>query len=88
MRNQDLKLLQECVNNYDEETIAHDNAQEILQEAKNELVYDLLELREKIYTLSSNDDIDDELLEVTNLIALELGVDVEKIINWNRKAGI
>ena len=88
MRNQDLKLLQECVNSYDEETIAHDNAQEILQEAKNELVYDLLELREKIYTLSSNDDIDDKLLEVTNSIALELGVDVEKIINWNRKAGI
>lgn len=88
MRNQDLKLLQECVNNYDEETIAHNNAQEILQEAKNELVYDLLELREKIYTLSSNDDIDDKLLEVTNSIALELGVDVEKIINWNRKAGI
>ena len=88
MRNQDLKLLQECVNNYDEETIAHDNAQEILQEAKNELVYDLLELREKIYTLSSNDDIDDTLLEMTNSIALELGVDVEKIINWNRKAGI
>ena len=88
MRNQDLKLLQECANSYDEETIAHDNAQEILQEAKNELVYDLLELREKIYTLSSNDDIDDELLEVTNSIALELGVDVEKIINWNRKAGI
>lgn len=88
MRNQDLKLLQECVNNYDEETIAHDNAQEILQEAKNELVYDLLEIREKIYTLSSNDDIDDKLLEVTNSIALELGVDVEKIINWNRKAGI
>lgn len=88
MRNQDLKLLQECVNNYDEETIAHDNAQEILQKAKNELVYDLLELREKIYTLSSNDDIDDKLLEVTNSIALELGVDVEKIINWNRKAGI
>ena len=88
MRNQDLKLLQECVNNYDEETIAHDNAQEILQEAKNELVYDLLELREKISTLSSNDDIDDTLLEMTNSIALELGVDVEKIINWNRKAGI
>ena len=88
MRNQDLKLLQECVNNYDEETIAHDNAQEILQEAKNELVYDLLEIREKIYTLSSNDDIDDTLLEMTNTIALELGVDVEKIINWNRKAGI
>ena len=82
------ELLDEIIKNYDEETIAHDNAQEILQEAKNELVYDLLELREKIYTLSSNDDIDDELLEVTNLIALELGVDVEKIINWNRKAGI
>ena len=82
------ELLDEIIKNYDEETIAHDNAQEILQEAKNELVYDLLELREKVYTLSSNDDIDDELLEVTNLIALELGVDVEKIINWNRKAGI
>ena len=82
------ELLDEIIKNYDEETIAHDNAQEILQEVKNELVYDLLELREKVYTLSSNDDIDDELLEVTNSIALELGVDVEKIINWNRKAGI
>lgn len=82
------ELLDEIIKNYDEETIAHDNAQEILQEAKNELVYDLLELREKVYTLSSNDDIDDNLLEVTNLIALELGVDVEKIINWDRKAGI
>ena len=82
------ELLDEIIKNYDEETIAHDNAQEILQEAKNELVYDLLELREKVYTLSSNDDIDDTLLEVTNSIALELGVDVEKIINWNRKAGI
>ena len=82
------ELLDEIIKNYDEETIAHANAQEILQEAKNELVYDLLELREKVYTLSSNDDIDDKLLEVTNLIALELGVDVEKIINWNRKAGI
>ena len=82
------ELLDEIIKNYDEETIAHDNAQEILQEAKNELVYDLLELREKVYTLSSNDDIDDTLLEVTNSIALELGVDVEKIINWNRKAGV
>ena len=82
------ELLDEIIKNYDEETIAHDNAQEILQEAKNELVYDLLELREKVYTLSSNEDIDDQLLEVTNLIALELGVDVEKIINWDRKAGI
>ena len=82
------ELLDEIIKNYDEETIAYDNAQEILQEAKNELVYDLLELREKVYILSSNDDIDDELLEATNLIALELGVDVEKIINWNRKAGI
>lgn len=47
---------------------------------QEQIIYDLLELRERFYKLSSNEDIDDELLELANTIALNLDVDIEKII--------